>query len=128
MPYSQFDDEQERWEGVAVPQGQYIYTIHRSIDKDQSSINNLKFSVLDDLSFSSEETDDGLQKLYLLSGLAMIGINFHNSGNAFVCVLERIKEARKFPVNPVPLHKLPAHVQSKLEEKESKFIYNNDFS
>lgn len=124
---AEFDGVKENWDGVALPQGGYIYTIHRTPDDDVERVNNLKFSVLDDLSFSNEKTREGIRKLYMLSGFSMIGINHHTSGNAFVCVLERVSSERKFPTNPVPFEMLPDHVRDRLEKKEGQFIDNNYF-
>ncbi|WP_156807909.1 hypothetical protein [Henriciella marina] len=124
---AEFDGAEERWDGVALPQGSYVYTIYRTPDTDAERVNNLKFAVFDDLSFSDEKSSNGLRKLYIMSGFSMIGMNHHTSGNAFVCVLERVKKERTFPTNPVPFEMLPEHVKDRLDKKEGKFIRENHF-
>lgn len=122
-----FDGVEENWDGVALPQGRHVYTIYRTPDTDSERVNNLKFAVFDDLLFSDEKTSNGLKKLYIMSGFSMIGMNHHTSGNAFVCVLERVSKERTFPTNPVPFEMLPGHVKDRIDKREGQFIQDNQF-
>lgn len=124
---AEFDGAEERWDGVALPQGSYVYTIYRTPDTDADRVNNLKFAVFDDLIFSDEKSSNGFQKLYIMSGFSMIGMNHHTSGNAFVCVLERVSKERTFPTNPVPFEMLPEHVKVRIDKREGQFIRENHF-
>jgi hypothetical protein len=123
-----FHDQVERWEGIAVPQGRFVYTIYRTLDARQTHINNLKFTVLDDISHSDETSRDGQSKLHIMSGFTMIGINTHSGGNSFITVLERVKKARVFSENPIPWNKIPKHVQDRIENRENSFMRNYKFS
>ena len=122
-----FNDQTQLWEGIAVPQGKFVHMVHRTFDARSAHLTNLKFGVLDDLSFSDETDRHGQAKLHIMSGFGMIGMNTHRSGNSFVIVLERIKEPRDFPINPIPLEEIPQHVQDKIVDRENKFMKTYSF-
>lgn len=119
---AQFPDSEEKWKGIAIPQGRFIYTIYRSIDIRLSVINNLKFTVLDSFSHSDRIAKNGLAEIHIMSGFSMIGVNGHSTGNSFVTVLERIHEPRNFDQNPIAWADVPQHVKDELKDKEESFM------
>ncbi|MXO69039.1 hypothetical protein GRI72_09400 [Altererythrobacter marinus] len=120
QPGAHFHDAEEKWEGVAIPMGRYTYFIHRCSDSDNALVNNVKFTVIDEHSYSSDLTVHETNRLHIMSGFTTIGVNMHPGGNSFVTVLERVAHPREFSENPIPWSEIPPHIQDHLERLENK--------
>lgn len=119
FPDAEFQFRTEEWNGIALPQGRYLYLILRSSDPENGMIDNLKFLVLDDIAIANETTDRGSSLSHIMSGKAMIGVHHHKGANSFPTVLFRTNNACSPSQNPVDWEEIPASVRDALIRIES---------